>query len=319
MDVPGHRVEHSKTRVTRAGNHVPVTSPLTMDWSDDEHLQIGDAHFFLTGDPTLHDPSGRGRWHWESTPDESGRFMLLKHRKMIDNLLRFAPDQVANIVDLGFYKGGSVILYEMLFSPQRIIGVDSLAKRDEALDRYLLQHARVNEVVKLFFGIDQGNQGALRRITSENLDGKPLDLVVDDCSHRYLPTQASLNVLLPLVRPGGLYVIEDWGWAHWSGEEWQGPEARYIHQDVPLSNLVLELVMTTATWPGLIKELSINSDSVYITRGDQVLADRQFDITRAYLTGSYQFTPLKKRTEILDRLKTRATALRRARSRFRHR
>ena len=42
------------------------------------------------------------------------------------------------------------------------------------------------------------------------MDGEPLDLVIDDASHLYGPTMASFEVLFPRLRPGGLYVIEDW-------------------------------------------------------------------------------------------------------------
>ena len=38
----------------------------------------------------------------------------------------------------------------------------------------------------------------------------PLDLVVDDASHLYDETKVALEVLLPRVRPGGLFIIEDW-------------------------------------------------------------------------------------------------------------
>lgn len=36
------------------------------------------------------------------------------------------------------------------------------------------------------------------------------DLIIDDASHRGLLTQASFDLLWPLVSPGGFYVIEDW-------------------------------------------------------------------------------------------------------------
>jgi hypothetical protein len=36
------------------------------------------------------------------------------------------------------------------------------------------------------------------------------DLIVDDASHRGELTQASFDLLWPLIAPGGFYVIEDW-------------------------------------------------------------------------------------------------------------
>ena len=101
----------------------------------------------------------------------------------------------------------------------------------------------------------------------ENFPDGEIDLVIDDCSHLYGPSKASLNFLLPRLRPLGLYVIEDWGWAHWPGEEWQGPDAQYRDEPTALSNLVLELVMTAASRIDIIGKLTITRDSVYITKG----------------------------------------------------
>src|SRR5262249_16596682 len=31
----------------------------------------------------------------------------------------------------------------------------------------------------------------------------------------YALTKASFNILFPLLRPGGFYIIENWAWGHW--------------------------------------------------------------------------------------------------------
>jgi hypothetical protein len=38
--------------------------------------------------------------------------------------------------------------------------------------------------------------------------------VIDDASHIYEPTRASFETLFPYLRPGGLYIIEDWQWSY---------------------------------------------------------------------------------------------------------
>ena len=60
------------------------------------------------------------------------------------------------------------------------------------------------------FGVDQGNRAQMLEIMDREFGDAPLDLVVDDASHLYEETKASLEVLLPRVRPGGLFIIEDW-------------------------------------------------------------------------------------------------------------
>ena len=65
------------------------------------------------------------------------------------------------------------------------------------------------------------NRQALKSIAHENFKDQPLNLVHDNTSHFYEPAKSSLNVFLSLLRPGGVYLIEDWAWAHWQ----QGVEA----------------------------------------------------------------------------------------------
>lgn len=246
-------------------------------WRDDDHLQVGNAHFLLTLDSSI----------WEASDSNSDEFLLLKNRGVIDNLLRFVPKRVENIVDLGIYKGGSVALLHELFSPRRIIGLDWLHERVDELDRFIAEYS-LGDVVRLYYDTSQADQESLSRIIRENFGQEPLDLVIDDCSHRYELTKSSLNVLLPQVRPGGLYVIEDWGWAHWSNEFWQGSTHPMVNEETALSRLILELLMVVASRPNLISELTVEHGVAYLTRGDEVISDPEFDISDSYVTGGRQ-------------------------------
>ena len=247
-----------------------------LKWSDDDLLQVGNASFLLAGDPKI----------WDAT--ESGdRFVLLKSKEMVESLPRFAPNRVENIVDLGIFKGGSIALYQELFSPKRLVGIDKRHDRVDALDRLIAQHS-LSDVVRLYYGTDQADQETLERIVRDNFGDAPLDLVVDDCSHMYEPTKASLNVLLPRLCPGGLYVIEDWGWAHWSGDFWQGSDHPFNGEQTALTKLIFELVMVVASRPGLISEVTVASAAAYLTRGTEVVSARGFDISENYLTAGRQ-------------------------------
>ncbi len=101
-------------------------------------------------------------------------------------------------------------------------------------------------------------------------------------------TKASLNVFLPRLRMGGLYLIEDWGWAHWPGDYWQGPANEMINEDTALSKLIFELAMVVASRPGLISQMTIRPGNVYLTRGYEVVSDSGFDIGDSYLTAGRQ-------------------------------
>ncbi len=241
-------------------------------WEGDDRLVVGPTSFDLTVDPA--------RWAASSSAD---RFVLLKTRRMVEAFVRNVPDRVERVVDLGIFKGGSIALCCELFHPERIVGVDLEPARVQALDEFVDRRS-LGRSVELHFGTDQGDREALTRIVEDGSGGRPLDLVVDDGSHLYAPTRASLEVLLPRLRPGGVYVIEDWGWAHWEGTRWQGPDSQYASEATPLSKLVLELVLVTASRPGLISEITIRSSQVFLTRGDEDVPPDGFDVTRCYLT-----------------------------------
>ncbi len=176
-----------------------------MTWLDNNHLQIGDTRFQLTLDGAIWETA-------ESTPDQ---FLLLKNWWLVQSALKYLPQSVHNMVEIGIFKGGSIALYEELYSPTRLVGVDLESERVTVLDQYL-ERRSASERVRLYYGTDQQDREALRSIALENFGHQPLDLVVDDGSHRYEPSKASLNVLLPRLRPGGVYLLEDWAWAHWA-------------------------------------------------------------------------------------------------------
>ncbi len=51
-------------------------------------------------------------------------------------------------------------------------------------------------------------------ILTQELQDRQINLVIDDASHLYQETKVSFETLFPLLRPGRLYVIEDWNSDH---------------------------------------------------------------------------------------------------------
>lgn len=240
-------------------------------WTDAEHLKVGDAKFLLALDGA------------KGTPTTAECFVLMKNRVMVDAFVDNAPDGAANIVDLGIFKGGSVAFYLELFRPRRLVGVELHNPRVKGLDEFVARHS-LDDSVRLHYGTNQSDRKALSKILRKEFGGQPLDLVIDDCSHKYEPTKASLNLLLPRLRPGGVYLIEDWGWAHWPSEHWQGSTHQYVNEPVPLSKLILELVMAAESRPGLISRINIQHGATYLTRGAETDIGEDFDISDSYLT-----------------------------------
>src|ERR1017187_8729958 len=166
-------------------------------WHDATHLQVGDTRFFLTIDQNA---AGAA----ESTAEQ---FVLMKLDVLVNSTLEHLPDSIENMVELGIYKGGSIAMNEELYSPQKFVGIEGSAKRVQALDNFIQQRGATDRI-KLYYGTDQGDRTTVESIALENFGGERcLDLVIDDCSHLYEPTKTSLNVFLPLLRYGGIYLI----------------------------------------------------------------------------------------------------------------
>jgi predicted O-methyltransferase YrrM len=239
----------------------------TLRWRDDSTLDIGDVSFLVTWDPE--------RW----TESTSESFTLIKARPMIDRYAAMAANLAPRrIFELGTWEGGSTVLFHRLYRPQRIVSVD-WRSAPKALCEYIARHGLASEI-RLHAGVNQADAVALTKILSDEFSDEPLDLVIDDASHLLHETTASFNVLFPKLRPGGIYVIEDWGWAHWPGV-WQTAESPYTFAPA-LTTLVFQLVMTSASRPDVVAEVAVSKDLVLVTRGQAPL-DAAMDIAASYL------------------------------------
>jgi SAM-dependent methyltransferase len=209
----------------------------------------------------------------------SNDFALLKDRSCMDALRDLlAGARPRRILDVGIFQGGSAVFYDLLFDPAILVAVDINAEVP-ALTEYIAARNRSEHVVA-YFGQDQADRCALSRIIVDHFpDG--IDLVVDDASHRYDPSRSTFEAVFPSLRPGGWYVIEDWGWNHWQGI-WQEKE---IIPGAPLSKLVLELAtaqprcITAIDGLAMIDQVHIIGQIAAFRRGWGIWpSDKPFDL-----------------------------------------
>ena len=149
--------------------------------------------------------------------DSSDRFRIYKATGLIEEyerLLGFDARPIDRMVELGLWDGGSAALWLLTIAPKLFLGIDLEARSDSPyFAKFVAGHGLEDRVVTAW-GVDQSDKATLRRLVLAQ-DPGPLDLVIDDASHLYRPTRASFEVLFPLLRPGGWYVVEDWAWKRW--------------------------------------------------------------------------------------------------------
>jgi hypothetical protein len=174
------------------------------------------------------------------------------------------------------------MFYHKLFAPEKIVAVDLNPAPVEPLDAYVREH-KLEQRIRTYHGVDQADEEKMEKILNDEAQGLLFDLVVDDASHFLRETRASFNMLFPRLAPGGFYIIEDWGWAHWDRELWQKNGGPWPN-DPPLSNLVFELTMLLASRPDLIESIYLLPSYAVVKRG---LGQLDPELGRFDLSGSY--------------------------------
>jgi hypothetical protein len=127
---------------------------------------------------------GPGIWKWRHYFDVYER-----------HLARFAGREL-HLVEVGIYSGGSLPMWQTYLGDGcRIYGVDI-----EPVCR-----AYERDGVKVFIG-DQSDPGFWARFRAEV---PVVDVLIDDGGHTAENQIATLEAMLPHLRPGGVYVCED--------------------------------------------------------------------------------------------------------------
>lgn len=243
-----------------------------MQFLDDKSFTIGDIKFQTIGELkellTLKDDDG---------------FVLGKPKRFIEKYVEHLnPVEYPTIFELGIFRGGSTVFFNEFFKPRKLVAIDLAKKRRESLDQYIASEG-FQDTLKAHYNVNQADVATLQSIWRDDFNSKPLDLVIDDASHYLEESRVSFNTLFPLLRTGGAYVIEDWSWAHIVEDN----EAVLINFEgkKPLSNLVVEIMLASASTPGLIDEIIV-TDGFAIVRKGALGLDQNFDVSKlCYLMG----------------------------------
>jgi cephalosporin hydroxylase len=189
-----------------------------------------------------------------------------------------------NFVELGIFEGGSALLFAEDFPDAKIAAFDLRSPNPSVLRH--VETMGFSDRVKLRYNTSQSDAKALSAGIESAFNGDQVHLVIDDASHNYEHSRNSFEILFPLLAPGGKYVIEDWGWAHWPiavYDSWGG---------VALSSLVMELVMAVASNPALCSRLEVRPGMAILTKGTKTATDR-INFTSLLKTKPRTWQPLR--------------------------
>ncbi len=213
--------------------------------------------------------------HFKNSDWELGNncFVFYKIKPLIDQYSKFwsfKPQfNPQNVMELGMWDGGSTAFWFECFHPKKLIGIDLMQREDsDYFQQYIISRG-LRDCIKTYWNTDQTDLEKIRNIIEKEFSG-PIDLVIDDASHAYEATKISFEMLFPLLRPGGLYIIEDWAWGHW--KEYQSPNHPIMGNMTEPTKLIFELVEATGSSKDLIANLSIFEGFTVIERGEIALS-----------------------------------------------
>lgn len=185
----------------------------TSTWIDDHHLDIGGEVLTVGLDAAT----------------AGGRLQVMKPRSLVDSYLALIQaEQPRRIIELGTKEGGSAALLALAAEPELLVTVD-LAETVPAALTHLVQQRDLDAQVIAVTGLDQADRQRLADVLEAPMGGLTCDLVIDDASHVLGPTRDSFELLFPRLRPGGIFIIEDWA------TDWMAAKAvaRVLPPDAP--------------------------------------------------------------------------------------
>src|SRR6266700_7302086 len=100
------------------------------------------------------------------------------------------------VLEIGVYSGGSLDMWRTYFGPKaHIIGVD--------IQEDCIVYERKGIEIKI------GDQSDKRFWTEFKERVEPIDIVIDDGSHKPRHQITTFNELFPHIKPGGIFLCED--------------------------------------------------------------------------------------------------------------
>jgi predicted O-methyltransferase YrrM len=247
---------------------------MELTWQDEDRFEVDGVSFVSS--------------HEESTAEA---FCIRKPRPLVETTValldRVRPER---IVEVGIASGGSAALIALAGRPERLVAIERDATPVRALADLI---AARSLPVSTHYGVDQGDAERVAAIVAADFGSDAIDLVIDDASHLFEPTRTTFETLFPRLRPGGVYVIEDWNWqlrltyalshpapadAASNTDESLRDYFRENVRPVSLEALALQLVIVRACSRDVIADLFIDEGQVVVTRGNAHLDPDTFAI-----------------------------------------
>ena len=240
-----------------------------IEWVDEETFKLGGADFKIAPAEVFVERGGLEMGDAD--------FLVAKPQTLVERYVELVDElRPERIIELGIFQGGSTALLLELAQPKRLVAVDRLRMRKRLVEKHAAQRG-MEGIVRTYGEVDQADRARLGEIVDQEFGDHQLDLVIDDCSHLYEPSRASFNELFHRLRPGGVYVFEDWPWVP-APEDPASEEGSPGGDGVALMRLLFEAIVAIPYLSRSVEQIRIEREAAFITRGPAEIDPSRFDI-----------------------------------------
>jgi predicted O-methyltransferase YrrM len=221
---------------------------------------------------------------WDRVPTNAEWVCLRKCRDYTNRYLELANEfRECRMVEVGVDQGGSTSFFLKLLKPEKLVAIELASQPVQTVTDFLATHDPEGRV-QIHWGIDQSDRITVPELLNRTFGDRPLDLVIDDASHLLAPSTATFEMLFPRLRPGGLFVLEDWSGDHLTeralkralesdvdgklaGEIAATVAEKGYQPSTPMSILICQLAIAAGRNPDWISEIRATDGICEIRRG----------------------------------------------------
>jgi len=224
------------------------------------------------------------------TPSHPEWVCVRKNRKFVNRYLALEKEfRNCRMVEVGVDQGGGTSFFTKLLQPEALLAIELSNQPVISVAKFLADEDPEHRV-SIHWGVDQSDRLKVPDLVSATFGDQSLDLVIDDASHVLTPTIATFEMLFPKLRPGGLFIIEDWSCKHLQEKDLDAliaadPKGKADQKlnaaitsavgtkfEMPLSLLICQLVIAAGRNPEWITEVRATDGFCEIRRGTADIA-----------------------------------------------
>lgn len=163
------------------------------------------------------------------------------------------------ILEVGVFFGASLKMWHEYFPNGEIYGIDTFEGNQGNGSHFENSASFLSEAKKydrMYVGVcDQSKKNEL--VTFASTIEKPFDFIIDDGSHLMKDQQQTLGVLWSILRPGGIYFVEDYASSY---------DIRYPDVRPDFSNTTVTMMKKFQSTGCIVSEYMTEEESNMITR-----------------------------------------------------